>query len=86
MDRVGQSRNVDHTVSSGRIADSDLVYAGTNRWHRFLIARVETFLDLIQLMAGLAASIFGEVAQSIERISVESHRLECHWRIISLLI
>ena len=78
MNGVRQSRNVDHTISSNAVADSDLAHAGTDRWYWLPVARIKTLLDLVQLVAGLAAGILWKVAQSIQGISMKRYRLECH--------
>ncbi len=66
MNGVGQSCNVDHTISSNAVADSNLAYAGTDRWHWLPVVRIKTLLDLVQRVAGLATRILWEVAQSIQ--------------------
>ena len=68
MNSVGKSRNVDHAIRSGGVADSDLADAGTDRRHRFPVAGLATPLNLVELVAGLAACILGEIAQAIERV------------------
>ena len=78
MNGVGQSCNVDHTISSNAVADSNLAYAGTDRWHWLPVVRIKTLLDLVQRVAGLATRILWEVAQSIQGIAMKRYRLECH--------
>ncbi len=78
MNGVRQTRNVDHTISSNAVADSDLAYASTDRWHWLPVARIKTLLHLVQLVAGLAPRILWEVAQAIQGISMKRYRLECH--------
>ena len=78
MNGVRESYNVDHTISSNAVADSDLAYPGTDRWHWLPVARIKTLLDLLQLVTSLAARILWEVAQSIQGISMKRYRLECH--------
>src|SRR5262245_6687554 len=78
VNSVGKGGDVDHPVCSRRVADSDLPNARADRRHRLPITEVATRLDEVELVASVPASLFGEVSQPIERVSLKRHPLERH--------
>jgi hypothetical protein len=75
---VGKRRDVDHAIRTGGTSNPDLANACADRWHRFPIAGILPFLDLMKLMAGLPACFIGEATQALKCVSVKRYRFYGH--------
>ena len=75
MNRVIELRHVAHPKRSPGVSDVDFLDPRPHGVHGFPIIRLPAQLHLVQLVAGLAAGAYGEVADVIQSAAPELDRL-----------